>query len=166
MTNADCTDPEVAERLMIKYGDGLFRLCFLYLSDRALAEDAAQETIVRAWQRYSQFQGTSSEKTWLNTIAINVCRGYLRSPWHRRRTPLDSLDTLPGAEAPPPDDTVLQAVLALPRKYREVVTLYYYEEHPTPEISAVLGIPRGTVSIRLKRARERLKSMLEEWYDG
>ena len=64
-----------------------------------------------------------------------------------------------------PDDTVVRAVLALPPKYRQVVVLYYYRDCSTGEIARMLGVPQGTVSVRLKRARERLKPMLKEWYD-
>ena len=60
---------------------------------------------------------------------------------------------------------MLQAVLSLPAKYRQVVVLYYYRECSTGEIAEMLGLPQGTVSVRLKRARERLKPMLKEWYD-
>ena len=52
-----------------------------YLRDGALAEDAAQETFVRAWRSREDFRGASSEKTWLTSIAVNVCRNMLRSPW-------------------------------------------------------------------------------------
>lgn len=55
-------------------------------------------------------------------------------------------------------------MLGLPGKYREVVVLYYYQDCSTAEIAQALDLPQGTVSIRLKRARERLKPTLKEWY--
>lgn len=158
--------PEVAERLMETYGDGILRLCFLYLRDRALAEDAAQETFVRAWQNYGAFQGQSSERTWLCAIAVNLCRNVLRSPWHSRRVDLSGLAEPAAEDADRSDDTVVRAILALPDKYREPVVLYYYQEWSTAEIARALGIPQGTVTVRLKRARERLKPRLEGWYHG
>ena len=69
-----------------QYGNGLLRLCFLQLGDYALAEDAVQETFIRAWQNYERFEHRSSVKTWITTIAVNVCRSMRRSPWHRRVT--------------------------------------------------------------------------------
>ena len=161
---ARAAPPEVAERWMREYGDGILRQCFLFLGDRGQAEDATQETFVRAWRSYGSFQGGSSEKTWLTAIAANVCRNLLRSPWNRRRVDLSFLEDRP-VTAEEPDDTVLQAVLSLPAKYRQVVVLYYYRECSTGEIAEMLGLPQGTVSVRLKRARERLKPMLKEWYD-
>ncbi|MFQ7453029.1 MAG: sigma-70 family RNA polymerase sigma factor [Flavonifractor plautii] len=58
----------------------------------------------------------------------------------------------------------LRAVLSLPRKYREVVSLRYYEEFTLEEIADTLGIVPGTVSARLTRAKRKLRPMLEEWY--
>lgn len=68
------------ERLMEEYGTGLLRLCALQLGDAALAEDAAQETLLRAWRRYGTFRGEAAERTWITAIALNVCRDLLRSP--------------------------------------------------------------------------------------
>lgn len=70
----------------------------------------------------------------------------------------------PAAEDAPWDDTPLRAVLSLPRKYREVVLLRYYEEFTLEEIADTLGIVPGTVSARLTRAKRKLRPMLEEWY--
>ena len=61
------------ERLIIEYGDAVLRMCFLYLKDYHLAEDAAQETFIKAMKHYDSFNRKSSEKTWLTRIAIN-CR--------------------------------------------------------------------------------------------
>ena len=79
------------ERLMEEYGTGLLRLCALQLGDAALAEDAAQETLLRAWRRYGTFRGEAAERTWITAIALNVCRDLLRSPWHTHRMELSAL---------------------------------------------------------------------------
>ena len=63
-------------RMMQTYGTQLLRLCTLYLKDRMLAEDAVQETFVRAWR--ADFRQECSEKTFLTRIAINICKNYLR----------------------------------------------------------------------------------------
>ena len=62
------------------------------------------------------------------------------------------------------DDTVLQAVCALPNKLREVVLLYYFQELSTPEIAKMLHLPRNVITARLSRARTRLKTDLKGWY--
>lgn len=66
-----------AEALIDAYGDELLRLCLLYLGDRQLAEDAFQETMVKAWRALPDFRGESGAKTWLFHIAVNTCRDML-----------------------------------------------------------------------------------------
>ena len=127
-------------------------------------EDAAQETFVRAWRGWDSFRGESAVKTWLTRIALNVCRSQLRSPWRSRRVDWEAVGELAAPERAEPDDTVLRAVLSLPPKYREVVVLYYYQGFSTAETAELLNLPAGTVSVRLKRAREKLMPMLKEWY--
>ena len=148
------------EQTVKAHGDSLLRLCFLYLHDRMLAEDAVQDTFLRAYKAYGGFRGDSSEKTWLTRIAVNVCKSALR-----RERPLPLSDAPEGSyEARFRDDTVLQAVCALPDKLREVVLLYYYQELSTPEIAQMLRLPRNVVTSRLSRARARLKTDLKGWY--
>ena len=62
------------ERLMAQYGTALLRMCCLYLRDYSLAEDAVQETFLKAYARLDTFRGDCSEQTWLMKIAINTCR--------------------------------------------------------------------------------------------
>ena len=84
--------PEERIRQMIQtYEKDLLRLCRVYVKDAATAEDAVQETFVKAYRSLNRFRGESCEKTWLIRIAINVCKGYLRSPWHWRRLPAQVL---------------------------------------------------------------------------
>ena len=151
-------------RLLEEYGDGLLRMCVLYLGDYALAEDAVQDTFIKAMGAWEGFRGSCSEKTWLTGIAINVCRSYLRSPWRRRRVDWESVGP-PGTPEPSlPDDTLVKAVLALPEKYRAVVVLHYYRELKVREIAELLHIPVSTVTVRLSRARKMLKEALKGWY--
>jgi len=154
------------ERMMGEYGAGILRLCFLYLKDHALAEDAAQEAFIRAYRGLSSFRGQASEKTWLTRIAVNVCKNMLRSPWRRLTDFRVSPDRLPEPSCPleARDGEVLKAVMGLPVRYREVVLLYYYQEMALREIAGLLNIPQATVSTRLARARARLKDALKGWW--
>lgn len=151
------------ERLLTEHGDSLLRMCVLYLKDESLAQDAVQDTLLKAM--WAQFRGDCSERTFLTGIAINVCKSYLRSPWHRRRAPAEALEALAADPDPEPgDDTLVQAVQALPVKYRAVVVLYYYQELKAREVAQALGLPLSTVTVRLSRARGLLKQQLEGWY--
>lgn len=154
-------------RLLSLYGDGLLRICFMYLRDYHLAEDALQDTFERAVKSYVHFRGESEEKTWLTRIAINVCKNMLRSPWHRRRIDDTSFLTQlsmnhPSLEAS--DEELILAISRLSSKHKEVVLLFYYEEMKIKEIAAMMNMPEATVSSRLLRARAELKKTIKEWH--
>ena len=85
------------ERLMAQYGTALLRMCCLYLRDYSLAEDAVQETFLKAYARLDSFRGDCSEQTWLMKIAINTCRDMLRTGWFRYTDRKVDLDQLPEA---------------------------------------------------------------------
>lgn len=146
-----------------EYGNGLLRLCLLQLGDYALAEDAVQETFIRAWQNYHTFEHRSSVKTWITTIAVNVCRSLQRSPWRRRMTSLDSIPEL-SESGEMPDFTVSQAVMKLPPDQKEVLLMHDLQGIKLREIAEARGIPLATASSRLNRARKRLRRELKEWY--
>ena len=96
--------------LVEEHGDHLLRLCTLYLGEQSQAEDAVQDTFLRALQAWPKFRGESTVETWLVRIAINVCKNQLKSPWRTRRAPAEALEGL-RTEAPEPgDDTVARAV--------------------------------------------------------
>lgn len=155
-------------RLLSLYGNDLLRVCFLYLRDYHLAEDALQDTFEKALKSYASFRGECAEKTWLTRIAINVCKNQLRTPWQRRRVDdaafLERLSVEQSPEGGSHEPLAL-AIARLAPKYKAVVLLFYYEEMKLKEIAAVLRIPEATVSTRLARARTQLKETVKEWYD-
>ena len=154
------------ERLMEQYGSSLLRMCALYLKDADLAQDAVQETFIRAYRHIEDYRGESSERTWLMAIAINVSRDMLRTAWFRHQSRSTDIDTLPEkpAEFEFPDNTVLTEVMHLPAKYREVVLLRYYEGLKLKEVASALGLSDGRVRSRLNKANEFLRDRLKEWY--
>ncbi len=155
-----------ARRLMNEQGDYITRLCFLYLGDEMEAQDAAQESFLKALRAFTDFRGESAERTWLARIAINTCKDILRSPWRKRVDGEQALLNLPDSEDGPEafDDTVLLSVLNLPAKYKDVILLYYYQDLSLKDIARTLGLPLPTVSSRLIRARKRLSGQLKGWY--
>ncbi len=152
------------EELIDLYGDDILRLCLAYLGDRHLAEDAFQETFLKAWKSMDHFRGDSSAKTWLSSIAVNTCRDTLRSGWfrmQRRSQPIEQLLDLAADDHLPQDTPVRTAVLALPGKYREVILLYYDQNMKLKDIAQLLHLSVNTVSTRLRRARKQLEKTLE-----
>lgn len=157
---------ETIERLMLHHGDGLMRLCYMMLSDRALAEDAVQETFLKAYKAYGRFRHDSSEYTWLTRIATNCCHNIRAKAWFRLEDRRKNPEDIPQVckEDWLPDDTVLRAIMALKPKYKDPILLFYYQGFSVKEIAQTLGIAVSTVSVRLKRARDMLKEELKEWY--
>ena len=156
--------PEIG-RLMEQYGSSLLRMSVLYLKSVDLAQDAVQETFIKAYRYFNEYRGESSEKTWLITICVNTCRDMLRSAWFRHQSRID-LDSLP--ERPSdfvfPDDTVLTEVMRLPARYREVILLRYYEGLKLKEVASALQLSDGKVRNRLNKANNILRDRLKEWY--
>ena len=155
--------------LMEQYGEALTRMCCVYLQDIALAEDAVQETFVKTYKALENFRGESSEKTWLMRIAMNTCKDMRRSAWFKyvdRRVTLECMPS-PAYWATQEQSELTMEIMRLPRKYMEVVLLYYYQGMTTLDIASSLQIANQTVSARLKHAREKLRTTLEGGrYDG
>ena len=150
------------ERLIRENQVSLKRLCYLYLHDQAMAEDAVQETFLKVYRSLKDFRGEASEKTYLTRIAINTCKDMLRTGWFRHIDRRVTAKELPSRqEADPYHREVAAAVMNLPRKLREVILLYYYRGMTMEEIAETLEITQPAVSGRLKRAREKLKAELK-----
>ena len=161
--------------LVDRYQEPLLRMCCLYLRDRSLAEDAVQETFIKAYRALDSFRGESSEKTWLMRIAMHICCDINRTGWFRfmnRNHPVRLISQQicmailisQDQAAPPPeerDEELAAAVMKLPRRLREVILLYYYQGMNVNEIADALNLSHSSVSGRLKRGREKLKNMLE-----
>ena len=153
------------DQIMDAYGNAILRMCYVYLKDYQLAEDITQETFIRVYQHYHEFDGKSSLKTWITQIAINLCKNEMRTKWWKNREDAKVLDILEGDASY--DDyldsqLIVGEIAKLPQKYREVILLYYYQELSVQEVADILGERTSTVKTRLSRARAMLKPKLEE----
>lgn len=151
------------EEAMNRWETSLLRLCFAYLGDRDLAEDAVQETFLKAWKGWDRFRREADEKTWLTRIAINTSKDMRKSAWFRHVDRSAALDSLPEGSVPfeALDDTITRTVMALPGKLRQVSLLCWLQGLSGDEAARVLRVPRSTVYHRLKKAQELLKQELE-----
>ena len=157
-----------AEDMMRTYGTPLLRLCAAYLGDASLAEDAVQDTFLKAYRHLDAFsaQGAEAEKAWLCRIAVNTCRDYLRSAWVRRTVRGESAAALIDRAAAPEDIGLTEAIFSLPLKPREALLLRYYQNFSVEEIAKILRVPRPTVYARLSRAKKLLNDALGGDWDG
>ncbi len=149
--------------LIRQYEKDLLRICCMYLKDVSLAEDAVQETFLKAYRHMESFRGESSEKTWLISIAVNVCRDMRRGAWFRfvdHSVDLDALQ-IPGEGISVMNLALAQEIMRLPRREMEAVLLYYYADLPIREIARTLHVSEPAVSKRLAKARHMLKDALK-----
>ena len=151
------------ERMVAVYQLPLLRLCYAYLHDEELARDAVQETFIKAYRGMNQFRHQSSEKTWLNRIAINTCKDMRRTAWFRQVDRRITLDMLPEPAAPVDqrDESLTEAIMNLPIKLKEVALLCWLQGMSYNEAADTLGVTHQAVSSRLNRARKKLRAVLE-----
>lgn len=132
----------------------------VHLKNQADSEDIFQTVFLKYLLRDQPFENEQHEKAWMIRVTINACKDLLRSFFRSRTVPLEQLVEVPQPFEPDERD-LLEAVLALPAQYKDVVYLYYYEQYTALEIAQILHKNVNTVYTLLRRARERLRKDLE-----
>ena len=158
------------ERLVSRYEHKVYRLCCSVLRDPDQARDAAQESLLRVWKALPKYDQRASLSTWIYTITRNRCLTAIE----RRRSQESLSDPaveleVDGVQAYAPERAEDQAAILrelvgeLPERYRNALTLYYYEERAVGEVAQMLGVPEGTIKTNLHRARalllERIRAL-------
>lgn len=151
------TDKEIIE-IYDRHVDTVYRICYSFMKNPADTEDMVQETFLRLLSTGKRFENERHEKAWLIVTASNLCKDALKK-WWRRNENIDDYAHLAG-DSKEKDKIVLEAILSLPKDYKTVVYMYYYEGYTTAEIAGHLNCPEATVRSRLSRARKQLRSML------
>ena len=143
--------------LFNRHAATVYRLCYSFLGSAADAEDATQSVFMKLIDRPRRFNDAEHEKAWLIVCAQKPLprRAEERAPNAADRPSRRHR----GRERARQDET-LDAVLALPEKYKTCVYLFYYEGYRTAEIAALTGVPSSTVRSHLSEARALLKTML------
>lgn len=141
-----------------KYSDMVFRLAFARTKNSHDAYDILQEVFLRYMKNNKDFNDEEHKKVWLIKTTINCSKTLLSSAWFRKTTALE--DNI--YEELKEKSEVYYEVLRLPKKYRTVLHLFYYEDMSIAEISALLNIKESTIKSQLHRARKQLKEILKE----
>jgi RNA polymerase sigma-70 factor (ECF subfamily) len=152
------------------YQSSLINVVYRMCGDPILAEDAAQEAFFRAWKHIGRFDPRYPFRNWLYRIAINTALDFIRREKETvvlEDLPLQTANGLPEPSLERREQTlaVQQAILALPEAQRSALILREYEGLSYAEISAVLGIPVGTVMSRLNYARSSLRAALADYVE-
>jgi RNA polymerase sigma factor (sigma-70 family) len=149
------------EEILEKYEKMVIRIAFTNVKNISDAQDIAQDVFLTMLTKRPLFENEEHRKAWLIRVTVNRCKNYRKSFWFSRTEPLpDTLDYLPQEER-----GVLAAVLSLPRNYRTVIHLYYYEGYNINEIAALLRKRPATVGTWLARGRQALKIALQGGFD-
>ena len=146
-----------------KYGGTIYRICLLYMKNRDDAEDAFQDVFLRYIQADRRFENEEHEKAWLCTVAFNRCKDLLKSAAHKTVGFDDVAE--PSVCDEVRDSPVLEAVMALPTKYKDVIYLHYYEDWPAAKIAKVLKCSENAVYSQLSRGRQLLKERLGDDFE-
>ncbi len=171
IARAQAGDRQAFGELVYHYREGVINVVYRMCGDANLAEDAAQEAFIRAWQHLPRYQSRSPFRNWLYRIATNVAVDGLR----RERDTVDIEDAPLAASSPGPEaavehneraEQVRQAVLALTPASRLVLVLREYENLSYKEIAETLDIPVGTVMSRLNYARTQLRETLKVYLEA
>lgn len=153
---------EEFNNLVNTYMDTVFRLALNYVRCSHDADDITQNVFIKLYRSNKYFESEIHIRNWLIRVTVNECKKMLISPW-RKLVPIEEyMETI---SFPSPEHSDLfYAVMTLPKKYRVVIYLHYYEGYSTEEISKLVGIPSATVRTQLKRGREILKSEMEGYH--
>lgn len=149
---------EEALRLFRQYKDSVYRLALSLTGSVQDAEDVTQTVFLKLLETKPALEA-GRERTWLFQVAANECRSLWRRLSRRRTEPLEAALTVAAPEA---DRAVLEAVGRLKPGDRAVLYLFYYEGYSARETGELLGISQSAVTTRLQRARQKLKTILEQ----
>lgn len=151
--------------LAAMYQDNLFAVAFNICQNTRDAEDVIQDTFVQYYTTKKEFDSEEHIRAWLIRVAVNKAKNVTRTFWRRNKVSIeDFTETL--AFETPESETLFETVMQLPKKYRIVIHLYYYEDYSVGEIAKILKLSESNVKTRLMRGRAKLREVLkEEWDD-
>jgi RNA polymerase sigma-70 factor (ECF subfamily) len=171
-------DERAFKALLEKYERAVFTICLRMVRNRDEATDLAQEAFIKTFSSLDRYNPAYAFSSWLFKITSNLCIDYLR----KRRISTFAMDEPVESEKgeftrqyespdPTPDETFSRnetmqkldaGIAALPEHYRIMLVLRHQEDMSYEEIAESLAIPLGTVKARIHRAREMLKTILED----
>ncbi len=155
------SDISYKHKMVEKYFDTVYRLAFSQTQDSHRADDVLQEVFLRYIRTSKLFESEEHIKAWLIRVTINCCKTSFTNSWNKKTVPL----TEDIAFEMPEQEEIYTVVAKLPKKYRAVIHLFYYEDLSVKDIASYLNIKESTVKSQLHRGRQMLRSMLEGRYD-
>lgn len=150
---------EHIEKIFKQYSAVLYKVSSVMLGNTADASDAVQETFLKYMTANKKFHTSEHEKAWLIRVNINICKNMLR--FHRRH-PAEVYESLAASPHSLEENRIMDILMALRSKEKEVLILHYIEGYSCREIGQILKISENAVKKRLERARNSFKKQYEE----
>ena len=150
-TEEDITD------ILQKYSSMVRRICFMYLHHKTDIEDVFQDVFLKLLLKENTFESDEHIKAWLCRITINQCKDHCKNFWQKKVSSIDEI-VVPFEDKM--ENELMQVILSLPQKYKDVIYLFYYEDYSVPQMAKLLNQKENTIYSNLSRARKLLKQML------
>lgn len=154
-----------AEALVERWADTVLRVAYTWTGNLQDAQDVCQTVLLKLLTQPEHFPDARRERFWVLRVTVNCCKDLKKSAWARKRVSLEAAANAAVTMPEPGESPVLEAVLALPEKYRRAVYLRYYEEYEIGEIAALMGCRASQVSTYLYRGKAKLRTMLGGIYE-
>lgn len=159
-------DEETARRIFDTYSNYVYQTAYFLTGSRGLAEDVAQESLLRVYRSYSNYNPDKPLKPWIYRIVVNAARTALKQQSRQKTVPLErefeaaDRDSITQVVAGENQAEILAALERISLKSKEVIVLRFFEELSLAEIAEVLSIPLGTCKSRLNTAMHQLRKHL------
>lgn len=151
-------DIERMDEIIDTYSDMVYRIALNQMKNKEDAQDVFQEVFLRLVKHIPMLSTEEHVKAWLIRVTINCSKSSLTCAWRRHTEPLKEMEGIVFDKKE--DQTLYEMVMALPKKYRIVLYLFYYEELSVKEISEATRQKETTVKSQLSRGRALLKKNL------
>ncbi len=142
-------------RAIDMYSDTVKRICMVHLKNYADTEDIFQNVFLKYVLASDAFENAEHEKAWIIKVTVNACKDLLKSFFRAQTVSIQEFMELPETINDEHKE-VLEAVLSLPEKYKDVIYLHYYEGYSAVDISKILGKNVNTIYTLMARARKML----------
>lgn len=141
-----------------QYGDMIQKICFLHVKQQADVDDVFQTVFLR-YMSAPQFHDAQHEKAWIIKVTMHACHDTFRSWFHKKVITTDDLEAY-GIPVEKQDPQLLDTLAALPKQYRDVIYLHYYEGYKIKEIAEILHKKENTIHTWLRRAKKMLQELI------
>ena len=144
------------------YKDTIYSIAYTYVHNQSDADDITQDVFIKYLKSDTTFNDDNHEKYWLIRVTINTAKNFVSSTW-KKRVVLDDdyVDRTSDNDTRSESNQYFDVITSLPSKYKDVITLYYYEDWSVEEIADILKVSCSCVRKRLERGREKIKKEIE-----